>query len=74
MKKTDKPWVQIAIDVKDAQLAKKLAKVAIEAGADWVEAGTPLIVFEGINSIKSLVDVCGDVPGAGRFQSAGRRL
>ena len=31
--------------------------MAVRAGADWIEAGTPLIVFEGIRSIGELAKV-----------------
>jgi 3-hexulose-6-phosphate synthase len=63
------PWVQVAIDVRETQQAKGLAKMAIEAGADWIEAGTPLIVFEGTRSIGSLVQVCGSIPVVADFKA-----
>jgi len=61
--------VQIAIDVKETQRARELAKMALKAGADWIEAGTPLIVFEGIRSIASLTEVCGNVPVVADFKA-----
>ncbi len=67
--KMKKPWVQIAIDVKEIKRAKELAKMAIQAGADWVEAGSPIIVFESITSIGSLADVCKDVPVVADFKA-----
>ena len=41
-----KPWVQIAMDVTDVDLACEYAKMAVEIGADWIEVGTPLIYYE----------------------------
>ncbi len=69
MDKPNKPWVQIAIDVRQIEKAKQLAQMALAAGADWVEAGTPLIVFEGIKSIASLVEICKDVPVLADFKA-----
>ena len=64
-----KPWVQVAIDVQEIETAKRLARMAVELGADWVEAGTPLIVFEGIKSIGSLVRACGGTPVVADFKA-----
>ena len=48
------------MDATDLEAGKRLAKVALEAGADWVEAGTPLIVFAGVRAIGALAALCGD--------------
>jgi len=64
-----KPWVQIAIDVRDVEIGKQLAKMAVQAGADWVEAGTPLIVWESIKAIGSLAEVCRGVPVLADFKA-----
>lgn len=57
-----KPWVQVAIDATSMERGKELATLARRAGADWIEAGTPLIYYESIRSIGELVKVSGDVP------------
>ncbi|MCI4347452.1 MAG: bifunctional hexulose-6-phosphate synthase/ribonuclease regulator, partial [Thermoplasmata archaeon] len=34
--------------------ALQVAKEAVEGGADWVEAGTPLIKSEGLDAVREL--------------------
>ena len=48
------PIVQVAIDVLDVDRALKVAEAAVRAGVDWLEAGTPLITFQGVRSIGAL--------------------
>jgi 3-hexulose-6-phosphate synthase len=69
MMKMKKPWVQIAIDVREIKKAEELAAMAVKAGADWVEAGTPLIVYESIRSIGKLVSVCKKIPVIADFKA-----
>lgn len=40
-------WVQAAIDVEDIVLAEKIAFMALDAGAEWLEVGTPLLYQYG---------------------------
>ena len=56
------PWVQVAIDALSIEAAEGLVRVAIDAGADWIEAGTPLITYEGMRAIRSLADMAGGRP------------
>lgn len=49
-----KPVLQVALDVLEAERAVQIAKEAIEGGADWIEAGTPLIKSEGMDAIRKL--------------------
>ena len=42
------PVVQFALDVRSADEARSIAEMGIRAGVDWLEAGTPLILFSGI--------------------------
>ena len=49
-----KPWVQAAIDVEDMALAKKIAFMALDAGAEWLEVGTPLLYRYGHGAIGEL--------------------
>ncbi len=56
------PWVQVSIDVIDVQKAVRLGSMAEAAGADWVEAGTPLIVYNGLKAIGSMAAACKKSP------------
>ncbi len=49
-----KPVLQVALDLVHAERALTIAAEAIRGGADWVEAGTPLIKSEGMEVIRSL--------------------
>ena len=42
-----KPIVQISLDVVTIDEALSTAEMALRAGVDWLEAGTPLIIAEG---------------------------
>lgn len=53
--KTDvKPIVQISLDLTDIKEAIETAHLAMRAGVDWLEAGTPLILAEGLNGVRAL--------------------
>jgi 3-hexulose-6-phosphate synthase/6-phospho-3-hexuloisomerase len=49
-----KPEVQISIDVTTIEEALDIAEVAVGAGVDWLEAGTPLILGEGMHAVSAL--------------------
>src|SRR3954468_20128289 len=49
------PVVQIALDFATIEEALAMAKIGVEAGVDWLEIGTPLIVSQGIRSIGEMV-------------------
>jgi len=51
-----RPILQVALDFVDTSRAMKLAREAVAGGADWLEAGTPLIKAEGLNAIRALRD------------------
>jgi 3-keto-L-gulonate-6-phosphate decarboxylase len=42
------PVVQFALDVRSPEEALALAEMGVRAGVDWLEVGTPLILFSGI--------------------------
>ncbi len=42
-----KPIVQISLDLTNIDEALETAAMAMRAGVDWLEAGTPLILAEG---------------------------
>lgn len=52
--KPKEPILQIALDFVDIERAIKVAEEAVEGGADWLEAGTPLIKSEGLNAVRML--------------------
>jgi 3-hexulose-6-phosphate synthase len=49
------PIVQIALDFATIEEALAVAKIGIEAGVDWLEIGTPLIVSQGLAPIGQMV-------------------
>ena len=49
-----KPVLQVALDFVDMSRAMKCAEEAVKGGADWIEAGTPLIKSEGLDAVREL--------------------
>lgn len=49
-----KPTVQISLDLTNIDEALETAAIAIRAGVDWLEAGTPLILAEGLHGVRAL--------------------
>jgi 3-hexulose-6-phosphate synthase/6-phospho-3-hexuloisomerase len=49
-----KPIVQISLDLTDIDEALETAAMAIRAGVDWLEAGTPLLLAEGLHGVRKL--------------------
>jgi 3-hexulose-6-phosphate synthase/6-phospho-3-hexuloisomerase len=49
-----KTIVQISLDVTNIPEALQTARMALRAGVDWLEAGTPLIIAEGMNGVRAL--------------------
>src|SRR3989442_331080 len=48
------PVLQVALDHMHLKRALLAAKEAVEGGADWLEAGTPLVKSEGIEAVRQL--------------------
>lgn len=48
------PEVQVALDFLNLKRAMKVAEKAVKGGAEWLEAGTPLIKSEGLNVVREL--------------------
>ncbi|MGP3667416.1 MAG: 3-hexulose-6-phosphate synthase [Candidatus Bathyarchaeota archaeon] len=46
--------LQVALDFTDLHRALKVAEEAVRGGADWLEAGTPLIKSEGLDAVREL--------------------
>ena len=49
-----KPILQVALDFLELARALKVAGEAVEGGADWLEAGTPLIKSVGLDCVRKL--------------------
>jgi 3-hexulose-6-phosphate synthase len=49
-----RPLVQISLDLTNNDEALRTAAIAVEAGADWIEVGTPLILAEGLHAVRAL--------------------
>lgn len=50
------PIVQISLDLTSIPEALETAHIAVRAGVDWLEAGTPLVLAEGLHSVRALRD------------------
>src|SRR3982750_2245891 len=49
-----RPIVQISLDITTSKEALETAELAMRAGVDWLEAGTPLIIAEGMHGVRAL--------------------
>ena len=49
-----RPIVQISLDLTNKEEALETATMALRAGVDWIEAGTPLILAEGLHGVRAL--------------------
>ena len=49
-----RPVVQVSLDLTDIHEAMEMAHIAMRAGVDWLEAGTPFILAEGLHGVKAL--------------------
>ena len=56
------PIVQIALDFATIDEALAMARIGVEAGVDWLEIGTPLIVSQGVAPIGEMVRAFPDYP------------
>jgi 3-hexulose-6-phosphate synthase len=57
-----KPIVQISLDLTNIDEALETASMALRAGVDWLEAGTPLILAEGLHGVKKLREAFPQIP------------
>lgn len=49
-----KPIVQLSLDLTSLPEALDMAAIAMDAGVDWLEVGTPLLIAEGTNAVRAL--------------------
>jgi len=54
MNQSARPVVQISLDLTSIEEALDHARKAVRAGVDWLEAGTPLILAEGLRAVQAL--------------------
>ncbi len=57
-----KTIVQISLDLVSIPESLDTAAKALRAGVDWLEAGTPLIIAEGMNGVRELRRAFPDTP------------
>src|SRR5438046_3508933 len=57
-----KPIVQISLDLIEIEEALSTAALAMRAGVDWLEAGTPLIIAHGMHGVHALRERFPGVP------------
>jgi len=50
----EKPVLQVALDMENIERALQIGEEAVAGGADWVEAGTPLIKSHGLDAVRLL--------------------
>ncbi len=48
------PIVQLSLDLTSLDEALHVAEIGVRAGVDWLEAGTPLILAEGLRAVQGL--------------------
>lgn len=56
------PIVQISLDLTNIDEALETAAMAMRAGVDWLEAGTPLILAEGLRGVRKLREAFPGIP------------
>ena len=57
-----KPIVQISLDLTSIPEAMSTAEMALRAGVDWLEVGTPLIISDGMGAVRALREAYPDIP------------
>jgi 3-hexulose-6-phosphate synthase/6-phospho-3-hexuloisomerase len=57
-----RPRVQLSLDLPALEEALATATIAVTAGVDWLEAGTPLILGEGLHAVRALHERFPDHP------------
>ncbi len=57
-----RPIVQISLDLTNIEEALETAAIALKAGVDWLEAGTPLLLAEGLHGVRKLREAFPGVP------------
>ncbi|MDF1569000.1 MAG: hypothetical protein P1P77_13360 [Spirochaetaceae bacterium] len=50
----NKPWIQVSVDTQDIPTGLIHVEHAVAIDAEWIEVGTPLLTFAGIESIAAV--------------------
>ncbi|MBS4218315.1 orotidine 5'-phosphate decarboxylase [Bacillus sp. FJAT-49711] len=56
------PILQISLDLTSIKEALEMAEIAVEAGVDWIEVGTPLLLAEGLHAVAAIRERFQDHP------------
>ncbi len=56
------PTIQISLDLTDLDEALATAEMALRAGVDWLEAGTPLLLAHGLRAVEVMRERFPEVP------------
>jgi 3-hexulose-6-phosphate synthase len=54
LKRLPHPIVQLSLDLTSLDEALETAAVGVDAGVDWLEAGTPLLLAQGLHAVEGL--------------------
>ncbi|MDA1191985.1 MAG: orotidine 5'-phosphate decarboxylase, partial [Candidatus Poribacteria bacterium] len=54
--RVSEPIVQVSLDLTSIRDSIEFAEIAVAAGVDWLEAGTPLVMAEGARAVTELRD------------------
>jgi 3-hexulose-6-phosphate synthase len=54
LKSLQHPVVQLSLDLTSIDEALDTAAIGVEAGVDWLEAGTPLLLADGLHAVEKL--------------------
>lgn len=54
LQKLDHSVVQLSLDLTNIDEALETAAIGVDAGVDWLEAGTPLLLGEGLHAVEKL--------------------
>lgn len=54
--------IQVSLDVTSIDEAMEMAHAAVRAGVDWLEAGTPLILAEGLHCVRAMREAFPKIP------------
>ncbi len=57
-----RPTVQVSLDLTTIRDAEPMAEIALKAGVDWIEVGTPLILGEGLHAVSAFRKRYPDTP------------
>jgi 3-hexulose-6-phosphate synthase len=52
----NKPWIQVSVDTQDIPSGLKHVEHALAMEAEWIEVGTPLLTFAGIEAIGAVAE------------------